>query len=497
MSVIEIPFKADWPIPDPRYLREELPQPPRLPLREVFSPAWARWIEEAAEAKAAPPDYVVAAILAAAGSLVGNSRWSTPWQGWAEPPILWAVAIGNPSMNKSPGLDAVLIPIRKIEKGLRKEADAKVAEWKARAEIAKLADSAWKEATKAAMKAGDDEPPRPDACDAGPAPNIPRLAVSDSTVEKLAVIVASQPRGTLLYRDELAGWLQGMTRYSGGGSDRPFWLEAYGGRGYSVERMGRDPVYIERLSVGVVGGIQPDRLKSLLMKTDDDGLLARFLPIWPNAAPIKRPSVIFDDIFMENAVSRLMGLEMVSDENGDKRPWFVPFSSDARDLLDEFRKTAREWEQTSEGLLLSFIGKLPGICVRLSLLLALLDFASGERDEPREIGLEHFGRAAHLAEAYFLPMARRAYSDGAASPAERTARRMVGLIREKGWSQFTSRDVLRAERSGLATSEEVDPASKLLIDADVIRLVDQRSGAKGGRPQKLFTVNPAIHGRRV
>lgn len=85
------------------------------------------------------------------------------------------------------------------------------------------------------------------------------------------MVVARQPRGTLLARDELSGWLQGMTRYAGGGSDRPFWLEAYGGRGYTVERMGRDPVHIDRLSIGVTGGIQPDRLKTLLIRSDDDG----------------------------------------------------------------------------------------------------------------------------------------------------------------------------------------------------------------------------------
>jgi len=36
-----------------------------------------------------------------------------------------------------------------------------------------------------------------------------------------------------------------MTRYAGGGSDRPFWLEAYGGRGHTVERMGRPPVQVD------------------------------------------------------------------------------------------------------------------------------------------------------------------------------------------------------------------------------------------------------------
>ena len=45
-----------------------------------------------------------------------------------------------------------------------------------------------------------------------------------------------------------------MIRYSCGSSDRSFSQEAYGGRGYTVERLGRDPVHIDRLSIGVVGG---------------------------------------------------------------------------------------------------------------------------------------------------------------------------------------------------------------------------------------------------
>lgn len=489
------PAADEWPEPDGRYLRAELPEPPALPLDDVFSPKWATWIRAAAEAKAAPPDYVVAAALAVCGSILGNTRWPLIWEGWSEPPVLWTVVIGNPSANKSPGLDAVLIPLKMAERRMREKAQGEVDDWRAKAEVAKLFESAWKETVKAAIKNDETPPDRPDNADPGPEPVMPRLAVSDTTVERLAVIVSKQPRGTLLARDELAGWLQGMTRYSGGGSDRPFWLEAYGGRGYTVERMGRDPVYIERLSVGVMGGIQPDRMRSLLMKSDDDGLLARFLPIWPHPAPVKRPSLIHDEQFMENAIGRLLTLEMPTDGDGHKRPWFVPFSSEARDLMDGFRVAVREWEDASEGLLKSFVGKLPGMVVRLSLVLAYLEWASDEAGEPREIDVAHFGRAAHLAESYLMPMARRAYADASAPAGERAARRLVDLIREEGWKKFTAREVRRMQRSGLLSMEDIDPAIKTLVEADLIRAAEASSGPRGGRPARLFIVNPVIHGR--
>ena len=152
------------------------------------------------------------------------------------------------------------------------------------------------------------------------------------------------------------------------------------------------------LAVGVLGGIQPDRLRSLLIKSDDDGLLARFLPVWPNPAPIKRPDAGHDDAFLDAALARLLSLDIPTDEEGHERPWFVPFAEDAHDLLDAFRQQVREWEAGAEGLLLSFIGKLPGLAVRLSLVLGMMPWVSDETEEPREITAWHFGRAAHLVE---------------------------------------------------------------------------------------------------
>ena len=52
---------------------------------------------------------------------------------------------------------------------------------------------------------------------------------SDLTIEKVADILArAAPKGLLMVRDELAGWLLGMNRFNAGA--RAFWLEAYGGR---------------------------------------------------------------------------------------------------------------------------------------------------------------------------------------------------------------------------------------------------------------------------
>lgn len=486
-----IPFTPDWPEPLSRLLRPERPKPPALPLHDVLDKRLAQWVEQAAEGKGAPADYVFAALLSVSGALIGNARWVSVSPSWKEPPVIWSALIGLPSSGKSPALDAAIHPARKMEKRLREAADAEVQEWSEKADVAKLLESTWKESVKAAIKAGDEVPERPKGCDAGLAPHVPRLVVTDATIERLGEILSRQPRGTLQMRDELAGWLQNMERYSGGGSDKPFWLEAYGGRLYSVERMGRPPLSVDRLTIGVVGGIQPDRLKTLLFKTDDDGLLARFLPIWPDPAPIRRPRAFADEELIERALDRLLSLDLVADEHGETRPWFVHFTDEAQDLMLDFRKAVREWEGEAEGLLLSFIGKLPGLAARLSLILACLDYAAGG-DEPHEITASHFGRAAHLVEAYFLPMARRAYADASVSKADRAAMKLARLIRERGWQSFRKGDVSKLERSGLTDDKELSAALEVLVAGDCIRLVPQEHNPNGGRIKRLYTVNPAL-----
>ena len=477
-----------WPEPDLRLLGDLTPPAPELPLDETFGPRWARWIRDAAESKSAPPDYVGAALLVAAGSAIGNARWASPWAGWTEPPVLWAMAVGSPSAGKSPALDAVLSPLRAVEAELRRDTGAELAEWRDRAELARMAESAWKDAAKAALKAGEEPPARPEAAILPDEPFPPRLAIADGTVERLAVILAKQPKGTLMARDELAGWLQGMKRYANGGSDRPFWLEASGGRSYTVERMGRDPVHVDRLAIGVLGSIQPDRLKSLLVKADDDGLLARFLPVWPEPAPLRSPGAAPDDAMLERALARLHGLKMLTDERDRTRPWVIPFSERARDALDAFRQDCREWEADAHGLLLSFTGKLPGLAVRLALVLAYLDWCLTGEMEPAEVDAATFERAARFVGDYGRAMARRCYAERALSAEEEGARRLWGAIEQRGWERFTTRELARLELRSLKTASSIATALDHLTGRGLVRAIPYNPPGKPGRPKKAYEV---------
>jgi hypothetical protein len=158
-------------------------------------------------------------------------------------------------------------------------------EWRAAQEYDKASEEKWKSEVRDAQKRGV-LPPMPPAATAVHEPESPRLRQHDTTIEKVASLLCyPAPKGLLIVRDELAGWIEGMTNYNDAG--RQFWLEAYGGRPYRVERQKlAEPIIVPRLGVAVSGGIQPEKLAAL-MRGPDDGLLARILWLWPDPIPFE------------------------------------------------------------------------------------------------------------------------------------------------------------------------------------------------------------------
>lgn len=491
------PFDAaqSWPMPDMSIAKPERPPAPSMAdddFTSVFGP-WADWLKDAAQVKGAPVDYVALSLLATASAAIGNSRWACPWEGWKEPPILWVMLVGDPSAGKSPALDAVLDPVKDIERDLAEEYRQARADWDAGDEIASLALAQWKSDAKKALAEGKDAPGKPDDADAGKPPTRERVSISDATTEKVAELVAASWRGLLMQRDELSGWLGGMDRYNAGG-DRPFWLEAYGGRSYTVDRKSSpEPVTVDRLSVAVLGGTQPDKLNSLLMKSDDDGLLARFLTVFPEPVALSRPTALLDDARLKTAIEQMRSLSPAYDDAGNPRPLLVHFTEPARDALQGFRGQCRSWEQGATGLMKSHIGKMPGMVVRVSCVLAHLDWAADTSPAfPDCITPAHVGRACYLVGEYLQGHAQRAYGVAGAPDEIRNAQRLANLILEEDHKRLAIRDIQRRDMSGLQRTAEIKAALGVLEGADWIQCTREETK---GRPKTVYTVNPNLWGK--
>lgn len=294
----------------------------------------------------------------------------------------------------------------------------------------------------------------------------------------------------MLYRDELSGWLGGMGRYNAGG-DRSFWLEAFGGRPFQVERKSNpEPVIVDHLSVSVLGGTQPDKLMSLLVNTDDDGLLARFLTAFPEPVPLSRPNVKLDSDRLLRAFERLRDLTPAEDLKGRSRPFYIGFTDEAADVLQNFREQSRNWESDVEGLLKGHIGKLPGLAVRVSCVLAHLDWAGGSVDHrPECIEEAHITRACFLVGQHLRKHAHRAYGVASVPKDVRNARKISEVIKRKELVVVTARKVQRMELGGLGRAEDIKSALSVLVDAKWLK--DEKLDTEG-RPRFLFHVNPKL-----
>jgi len=481
-----------WVEPDMTVIDNQKP-PPDFPLETLG--AWQNWVEVAAQGGSAPVDYVAVSLMSVLSSVIGNSRWVSPWSGWTEPTILWTALIGNPSSGKSPGIDAVLSLVRELEGDMALDFPDRLAKWEADVLMAKEHRTKWEGEVKDAFDAGMSPPHRPDKAAEPEKPVRDRVIVTDATIESLARLLSQHARGLLYYRDELSGWLESFDRYSNGG-DRPFWIEAYGGRPYTVDRLKNDnPLRVPFLSISVVGGIQPDKLAKLLMNGDDDGLASRILMSWPRPVPPRRPTTVPDDSGAMMAVRRLHALNMGDDDEGIPNPIVIKLSSDAADLLVEWRLKNADDQEWASGLLLSHLGKMAGMTLRISLIIEYLGWSLSLEGtpEPECVSAGSFRKATCLVDEYFRPMAERAYGDAGLPKAQKQVVMLAREIMKRRPDVINVREIGREWRIlGLKDSGPVSAACDELVEAHWLDPAPARSGSRQGRKRKEFKVNPKL-----
>jgi hypothetical protein len=366
-------------------------------------------------------------------------------------------------------------------------------DWKAAAEEAKAREETWREDVKKATKNGKPAP-LPPALHVPPEPQAARLRQNDVTIEKVASLLAnSAPKGLLIVRDELAGWLLGMNNYNEAG--RQFWIEAYNGGPYRVERQkSAEPIVIQHLAVAVTGGIQPEKLAELF-RDPDDGLLARTLWVWPEPQPFRLGRVTPDATVAIDRLDRLRQLNLASgqEEGQAPRPIMVPLASAALPMAEAFGREMQARQQQAGGLMRSAYGKARGVALRLSLVVEFLRWCAmpGWTPPPVEIGAEAFAAACDLVADYFMPMTERVYGDAAAPLAERNAATLAKWILRSNAREVYVRDLQREVRlPGLRDARSIRTAADLLVDADWLK--PPRDGGQAGRAKVAYPVNPAL-----
>jgi hypothetical protein len=223
---------------------------------EVFPNAVQLMVQQTADSLCVHPDMLATAMLPIAGALIGNSRWvRCSEDGWHEPPKIWAAVVADPGGKKSPAIGRLTAPLQKIEEQLETLHGHQIEDWK--------------------------QLPREGR---PPAPKPIRFELRDLTTAVVRDRLTTHPRGILLNRDELTGWLESLGRASfGAGGDRQQWLELWNPSAtLQVDRKtGDESTVVRKAFVGLLGGIQPEKLRHIVGRDGDDGLLDRFLIVTP------------------------------------------------------------------------------------------------------------------------------------------------------------------------------------------------------------------------
>lgn len=381
---------------------------------------------------------------------------------WRECARLWVGLVGAPSMKKSPLLSAASRPLKRSDGNLMRAYMEKRQAYDA------LPAKERKEA----------ERPRQE-----------RRIIADTTVEAAQEVLRDSPRGVLSLQDELSGWFGQMDKYApgkGSQADRAFWLQAYNGGSYSLNRVGRGASYIPNCSICLLGGIQPEPIRALAGDTNDDGLIQRLVPV------VLRPGKVGRDVPSDGTLrdydALIERLELLRSEGGP-----LMFDESARAIRERLEGEHLELSCSLEGVspkMAAHFGKHDGLFARLCVLWHCIEHGRGGL-VPKTISGVTAGRVEQFMVRFIRPSAVAFYAGLLGmSAGHEQLRDLAAWIVATGAEEVRARDV---QRAGQAFKH---------VTADEVRLICEKLEAFGwgrwGEPgpnsnRKPFLVNPRVH----
>jgi hypothetical protein len=441
------------------------PSPVRPFPVEVFPEAIATLITQGAAALPCAPDLIGVPMLAVLGTAIGTSYEVEIKHGWTEGPRIYSGVIALPGDKKSPAEKLATRPFHqqqthystafdqlKVEHDLKMLVyEVELAEW--RSKRRKKGDSRQPEETKQAP------PTKPDA------PMMTQLLTVDATVEALASILHSNPRGLLMERDELTGWVLSMNQYRGGkGADRQLWLSFWNGASVVINRKGRpDPLVLSNPFVCVTGGLTPDCLDDLTeVRGREDGFLPRILLAYPDPVPLAYSAATVTaqaTKAYEGLIKDLLALGTHPHPHTTTTTFTPVGRSDVVTFLNELY--GRRNSIDCPVYLKHVIAKLEAYTARLALILQVCRAVAGESrtDNIEPASVEGAARLIR----YFLSHAERIYPRLRTSDEDRQVEAAVDWITSHGRTT-TARAVLTSKVAGVKSASEAKTLLRRLED---------------------------------
>src|SRR5215217_4248212 len=451
-------------------------------LRESLIPGpLSKWVFDVAKRMDnAAPDFVAAAAVVQAGALLGRKVGIRPKRhdDWVVIPNLWGGLVGMPASMKTPALEAALKPIKRLA---------------AKAKELTL-DKGSADDLKA-FKKEFEELEEPEA------PIQRRYVTNDTTIEKLAEILAENPDGILYYADELMRFLRGLDRV-GREADRAFYLEAWNGSGsFEVDGIGRGSIFVPALCVSLLGGIQPGPLSKYVIDAMEDtdkadGLLQRFqVMVYPDLR--SNPTDIIPEAKARNKAyevfEKLANLD-AGEFGAAASPDDVPtigFSEEAQEIFNQWRAEfePRYGSKDQSVAIQSHMLKFRSLFASIALIFEAIAFVGGSSSGGSVSKISAM-RAAGWCE-YLESHTLRVYSPLMDTPERRAELLLHKILIKEIKPGAKVREIYRKQWSGLKTHESVVEALAILSHHGWVRVAKVNPAGRG-RPTEVLQVHPEL-----
>ncbi|MCG0203338.1 MULTISPECIES: DUF3987 domain-containing protein [Phocaeicola] len=312
-------------------------------------------------------EYMMASLLVAVSTAIGNAVNIRIRGGWISNSALYMILIGRPGTGKTPPLDFAFRPIRKHDAQAVKQFKLEMEQYNNLIE----SNKGKKENTT----------PLPDK------PILQRTIISDFTPEALMRALDDNHRGVVVYVDEIMGMFNAVNQYSRGQLIEQL-LTAFSGKPLDISRCSMPvPIHIEYPFINIVGTMQITRMHELIEKGyKENGLLDRIIFVYPSSQEISDWQLDEDSSFAsfekysnmwESIINKVIDLPFSDNDNVQS---ILDFSPEAKAYFTNWRNNAiRAVNQIQDdGLVDSRVIKAPMITARLALVLQILRWACGE-----------------------------------------------------------------------------------------------------------------------
>lgn len=332
---------------------------PPFPL-EIFPKAIRDIIEALEEYENYNVDFTSASFLTVFAAAMGNT-WSVRFMtGWVSRPIIYMVLVGSPSCGKTPPLQQAVAPLLKLD-GEYDMIYCKEMETYRRWERMS-AKQREKHSLPEAMKM----------------PQRKCHVVVDSTVEALIGALRDNPRGVLIYKDEIDSLLSNFNRYNG--SDEGYFLSLFSGTPFKYSRKSsNEHIFLSNPYCSIIGSTQPGRLgEQFGGKRMMNGFSSRFLKVYPeiDKMPSWNDTAMPDSVLeeWERIIRKVVAATPSTDQEGKATSIELLFSQDAKLRIIQWKDEVNNkvYAETDSDAVRALCGKLETYLVRFCLVIQIM-----------------------------------------------------------------------------------------------------------------------------